>query len=57
MVSTLLGDDVAFQSACKDAFTTVVNADLGKCGVMHMLASYSDSLLKVRVRDICLLHC
>jgi hypothetical protein len=49
MVATLLGDDVAFKSACKDAFTTVVNADVGKGDFMHMLANYTDNLLKVRM--------
>jgi hypothetical protein len=49
MVATLLGDDVALKSACKDAFTTVVNADVGKGGFMHMLANYTDNLLKVRL--------
>lgn len=43
----MLGDDESFKSACRDAFTSVVNADLGKAGVMHMLASYTDNLLKV----------
>ena len=47
LVRTVFADDLSFNQACNEAFTTVVNKDLGKSSVMQMLAAYCDNLLKV----------
>ena len=47
LVRTVFADDLSFNQACNEAFTTIVNKDLGKSSVMQMLAAYCDNLLKV----------
>jgi len=46
LVRTVFADDLSFNQACNEAFTTIVNKDLGKSSVMQMLAAYCDNLLK-----------
>jgi GTP-dependent phosphoenolpyruvate carboxykinase len=53
IVQSVLGDDQAFKQASGDAFTTVVNADMGKFSVMQMLAAYCDNILKVVLLLLC----
>ena len=43
----VFGNENSFSQATKDAFTFIVNTDMGKFGVMHLLAAYCDNLLKV----------
>jgi hypothetical protein len=47
IVQSVLSDDQAFKQASGDAFTTIVNTDMGKFSVMQMLAAYCDNILKV----------
>jgi GTP-dependent phosphoenolpyruvate carboxykinase len=53
IVQSVLGDDQAFKQASGDAFTTVVNTDMGKFSVMQMLAAYCDNILKVVLLSLC----
>lgn len=47
IVQTVFGDDLSFKQASNEAFTSVVNKNMGKFSVMQMLAAYCDNLLKV----------
>ena len=49
---TALNDDIAFTQGAKEAFSKVVNADMGKFSVMQMLAAYCDNLLKVNEQTV-----
>ena len=47
IVQTVFDNNLSFTQAAKDAFTTIVNKDMGKFSIMQMLAAYLDNLLKV----------
>ena len=49
---TALNDDIAFAQGAKEAFSKVINADMGKFSVMQMLAAYCDNLLKVSEQTV-----
>lgn len=48
IIKSVFGDDLSFKQAANEAFTNVVNKDMGKFSVLQMLAAYCDNLLKVR---------